>query len=233
MSKDGGQSWQEVSCSVSAKEGIKALRLIAVGQHSESRVYASIGFMGPGWASGWTFCRSNDYGKTFTILSNGVVNQVVESRSNPNLLIGMTGDKPEITMSKDGGIHWTNIGGGVVVEPIIEEFGYPKVFRTWKENKIFGWFDISVVHPVIQIETDPLDENTFYCLTYKGIYVTRDLGKTFRLLPLAIEYMHGVNSFAVDPVDGRFIYATVKQSDLYRSTDRGCTWNRLELPKFQ
>jgi hypothetical protein len=44
------------------------------------------------------------------------------------------------------------------------------------------------------------------------------------------EYLHSVGEIAVNPVDGRHIFASVKTTELYHSSDRGCTWKKLALP---
>jgi hypothetical protein len=51
--------------------------------------------------------------------------------------------------------------------------------------------------PVRQIESDPKDANTFYVLTWTGLYTTHDLDKTFRLLPTATEYFYQLDAIGV------------------------------------
>jgi hypothetical protein len=54
-------------------------------------------------------------------------------------------------------------------------------------------------------------------------------GQTFKLLPLAIDTYNAVDAVAVNPIDGRYSYAMVAGSYSYRSSNRGCTWEKLKM----
>ena len=80
-----------------------------------------------------------------------------------------------------------------------------------------------------QIESDPEDADCIYVLTEKGLYLSRDAGKSFRLAALAEGRIKAIDRLAVDPGDGRYLYAIVDLGQLYRSSDYGCTWQKMGL----
>jgi hypothetical protein len=209
ISLNRGELWEEISPVINRGGKIERIDLIGVGKHDIGRLYAGINVVGRDYA----VCRSDDYGRTFSVISSEVL-YAVESRADRDLMIGVDrGDENlhrSIMVSRDGGKTWNRTISDIVVD---------KVGNQPRNNR-----------PVRQIESDPQDPDTFYVLTWTGIYATRDWGKTFRLLPLAAEYLYGVDSIAVDPVDNRYIYAVVKGSNLYRSSDKGCTWEKLQSP---
>jgi hypothetical protein len=231
MSHDGGRSWEEVSPQLKSGGTVRNFELIATGMQNSERIYAQIRLSGV--EEDFSLYRSDDCGRTFVELSNEV-SYAVESRADPDLLVGITNVRPGlpigIALSKDGGTHWKRIPSEILMEPLVTDGGQPPVIRTWVENDARDSY-IKNDFQIVQIETDPSDKDTFYIVTGKGLFATRDQGKTFKLLPLAIEYVQAIESIAVDPSDGRYVYASVRKSELYRSMDRGCSWTKLASPK--
>lgn len=230
LSQTGGMSWQEIFPEISGGGKPRNFDLIGIGARQPGRVYAQIRLIG----NDEDFClyRSDDYGHTFRKVTKEV-RYAVESRANPNLLIGVSNLRPGlpigICLSIDGGDHWSRIPSENLAEPLVCDSGQPPIIRTWVEHDSHDTL-INNDFAISQIETDPSDVNTFYVVTQRGLFATRDQGLTFRLLPLAIEYIRGVDNVAVDPNNSRYVYASVKRSDLYRSSDRGCNWQKLEIP---
>ncbi len=143
-----------------------------------------------------------------------------ESRQRPDLSVG-----DGVYKSTDGGAHWTHLGlrdgeqiGKIVVDP-------------HDANRLY----VAVLgHPY-----GPNDE--------RGIYRSSDGGATFERV-LHTDANAGGFDIALDPVDQRTVYASLwaarqspwetlggasfelpqSGSGLYKSTDGGATWTRLE-----
>jgi hypothetical protein len=167
MSPNGGESWEEISPVINSGGRIERIQLIGAGKHDIGRLYAGIRVEG----SDYAVYRSDDYGRTFSVISSEVLN-AVESRADRDLMIGVDRGDEKIMVSRDGGKTWNRTPYDIVVNRVGNQTDNPR--------------------PVRQIESDPYDPDTFYVLTWTGIYATRDWGKTFRLLPLAAEYLSGV-----------------------------------------
>jgi len=101
--------------------------------------------------------------------------------------------------------------------------------RSWKEYPDDRRFYYSGPE-VMQIESDPNNPEWIYILTYKGLYISRDMGKTFELANLARGWIRSIDRIAVDPLDGRYLYATVNLGKIFRSSDYGNTWELIRLP---
>ncbi|HUT02697.1 MAG TPA: hypothetical protein VM163_02260 [bacterium] len=79
------------------------------------------------------------------------------------------------------------------------------------------------------VAIDPRDPNRVFVCTSEGLYLTTDYGDSFHL----VEGL-GINPFFVefDPVDSSAVYASDGWygGGLYRSSDSGDSWDRLETP---
>jgi hypothetical protein len=211
----------EVTPHVNGVDEIRIALLIGVSPRYESRLYARIK------TNKNDFCiyRSDDSARTFTQLTC-VLDYVVESQANPEVIFGLK-EWSGIFVSVDGGIQWIQTNDHDVLSPLrlTKNDKGRNEFRTWDSGGSY------VENRVTQIESDPFDVNTFYVLTFKGLFVTHDLGKTYRLLPIAMDFVQGVDRMGIDPIDSRYLYASVKLTDLYRSGDKGCSWVRVDLPR--
>jgi hypothetical protein len=227
VSINSGARWNAVSPKID-KRNIRWMDLVGTGRHAEGRLYAGVSWDVDG--DNYAMCRSDDYGRSFTIVSHNL-SYVVESRANPEMLIAVT--RPikhphhEIVTSSDSGISWQETKADILNEHLFRNVK-EGVIRTVAESK--GDTIFYNYTPATQIETDPTDIHTYYLLTWTGVYATHDLGASYKLLPLATEFLYGVDAIAVDPVNGRYLYAVVMGSGFYRSPDKGCTWEEIELP---
>jgi hypothetical protein len=231
LSRNNGRSWEEWLPRLAGGGTIRTMMLIGPGTHADGTLYAQIRLTGAD--ENWALYRSEDYGRTFLILSTEV-RYAVESRASRNVLVGLNWSygpwAPRALVSRDRGRTWSTIrSSSVIMEPLFGGDGGLKTWmEPWKEKNadVPRYNDVSVK----QIETDPSDENVFYFVTEKGLYVTRDGGESVKLLPLAVEYYDPIENMAVDPFDPRYLYAVARQTELYGSSDRGCTWSKLAVP---
>ena len=225
-SLDGGKTWLHINPVLLERGVIDEIQLIETGMHDANRLYARV------WTGGSEdFCCavSNDYGLSFDLMSKDVI-KMVESRANPLIWYGMVKLSPWLVLSKDGGSTWASMEGS-------KEFWQPHFenrirgeVRSWKQYPDDR--EIENAFPIDQIESDPKNPDWIYVVTYRGLYLSRDGGKTFRLSSLARGIMHSIDRIAVDPSDGRFIYAVVNLGQFYRSSDYGCTWEKMKLPSI-
>jgi hypothetical protein len=223
-SKDGGKTWMHVNPTVSGGSAIDEIELIETGMHSANRVYARVWI---GGAKDFRCAVSNDFGQTFDLLPEEV-KAVVESRAEPTVWYGMVRSSPWLAISRDSGLTWQSMEGSREFWQPIYRNPVRKYFRSWKQypEDIEDWS----INPIDQLESDPRNPNLIYVLTRKGLYLSRNAGKTFRLSSLARGRLNSIDRIAVDPVNGRFIYAVVDLGQFYRSSDYGCSWERMKVP---
>lgn len=113
--------------------------------------------------------------------------------------------------------------------------------KTWK-----AILSISENTGVTDVVIDPNDPNTLYCASYQrrrhrwtlinggpesAIYKSTDAGATWNKLRTGLPTVElGRVGLAISPVDSNVIYATVEAADrrggIFRSSDRGGTWER-------
>lgn len=113
--------------------------------------------------------------------------------------------------------------------------------KTWKNI-----LNISENTGVTDVEMDPNDPNTLYAAAYQrrrhmwtlinggpesALYKSTDAGATWNKLRAGLPTVElGRIGIAVSPVDSNVIYATVEAADrrggIFRSSDRGGTWER-------
>ena len=225
-SLDGGKTWVNVNTVIIGGGTINEIELIETGMHDPKRLYARIWYCG---RYDFRCAVSNDYGQSFAFLSEDIT-KIVESRANPAVWYGTVKSSPWLVLSKDSGVTWTSMDGS-------KEFWQPLIavrgggLRSWKQYPS-DKEELLSPYPIDQIESDPRNPDWIYVVTYKGLYFSRDGGKTFRLSSLARGILHSIDRIAVDPSDGRFIYAVVNLGQFYRSSDYGCTWERMKLPSI-
>jgi hypothetical protein len=225
MSTDGGKAWTHINPVVQGGSAIYKIELIETGINSASRLYARI------WMDenkGPRVGVSNDYGRHFELLPEGIL-EIVESRANPSIWYGKR-KETRLIESNDSGKTWTIMEGS-------KEFWQP-LYENYKRRTLQSWKqypddqDQEIRSNIMQIESDPTHPDWIYVLTYKGLYISRDRGKTFRLSSLAYGWIDSIDRIAVDPLDGRFIYAMVDLGKFYRSSDYGCSWELMKPPPF-
>jgi len=238
VSIDGGKTWTHVKPVLEDGGSIEEIELIDTGMHSVSRLYARIQ-SGKDVRIG----VSDDYGRSFRLFQKGL-DDIVESRASSSVLYGRmnrpyfesTGLKAfddefsRLGVSKDGGKSWKVMKGS------LEITGH-KIYRSAtdrEENRSWRQYPDDEEWPVsdgiMQIESDPKHPEYVYVLTTRGLYISRDTGKTFYLSSLAKGWLYSIDRIAVDPLDGRYLYAVVDIEKFYRSSDYGCTWELMPPP---
>lgn len=184
--------------------------------------------------------KTTDYGRTwdpiFDEQSTGSIGDVAVAPSNPNVIYVGSGEglqRPDLSVgngiykSTDAGKTWTNFGlsnglqvGGLAIDPK-------------DENTVF-----------VAMLGHPYGPNS-----ERGVYRSKDGGKSWDKV-LYIDENTGAIQVIVDPTNSNIVYADMwaarmapwengyfaaKTSGLYKSTDGGTTWKKLEngLPHGQ
>jgi len=219
ISRDGGRSWTVVHPQTQEGVHLGSAWIIGTGTRSRGRLYCRGSAVGQIRA----VYVSEDFGMTFRCLNgNGYVS---ECRANPDILYSPSGWGLEVSF--DNGLAWRFLeGSDTLISPIFRDrLGR---FRSWKEGSDDMPYEMA--SGIDQIVTDPLNSNLLYILSFKGLFRSSDAGKTFALLPLARDMFGEIVNIAVDPVEGRYLFAAVGKNAVYVSEDYGCNWRKLDMP---
>ncbi|HEX2609169.1 MAG TPA: hypothetical protein VHK91_17430, partial [Flavisolibacter sp.] len=209
-----------------------------IGPHRGGRTIGAVGvpqqpnvfYIGVNNGGVW---RTNDYGRTWVPIfddqSTGSVGDIVVAPSNPNVLYVGSGEgvqRPDLSVgngvykSTDGGKTWTHLG-------------------------------LEGVQQIGNMAIDPRNENRLYVAALghpygpnpeRGVYRTSDGGKTWEKV-LYKDENTGAIQVTLDPANPDIIYADLwagrqgpwengawdgPESGLFKSTDGGTTWKKLE-----
>ena len=221
-----------------APEYFTAMKWRMIGPHRAGRTVGATGvpsqpnvfYMGVNNGGVW---KTTDFGRTwipiFDDQPTGSIGDIVVSPSNPNVIYVGSGEglqRPDLSVgdgvykSADGGKTWLHIGlregqqiGGMALDPV-------------NENRLF----VAVLgHPY-----GPNKE--------RGVYRTLDGGKTWKQV-LYKDENTGAIQVTIDPKNPNIVYADLwagrqgpwengawngPESGLFKSTDGGETWVKLE-----
>jgi hypothetical protein len=221
LTRDGGKSWKVIHPRTSSGRHFGSIRIIGSSEHVLGRVYAIASAVGEHGAY-----VSDDYGETYRQVSpeNAFV---FENRSMSNTLYSVA--EEGIIVSHDGGYKWKLISNTKEMISLVYSDSSGSNLYTWSDNNHNRQLDLH--DNLIQVETDPNNGNAIYIITYKGLYRSLDGGNGFLLLPLAKDKILEIQSIAVDPIDGKILYAVVGNNGLFKSSDNGCSWQKINLPK--
>jgi hypothetical protein len=224
-SSDAGHSWRRIRSKTSKGNYLGSVRLVGTGALDSKRVYAQISAIGE-----HGIYISENSGETFSPLLNWS-RYVVECRANPTVLFSLK--DAAIVVSNDRGSSWKVMESSrTLISPLfvkateLQHGSRELKMNSWRENDD----DVEWTTRVTQIETDPKDPATFYILSSKGLFRSTDGGQSLWLLPLAENRVNAIDMVAVDPLNGRYLFAIVSGAHLFRSSDYGCSWQEIAIP---
>ena len=110
---------------------------------------------------------------------------------------------------------------GITLRPGLGIFISYDAGETWEETSFN--FQQSQQVSVLKMSWDPIDTNNVYAAATNGIWASRDGGKTWFVK------MAGIicDDIVVNPVENNIVYSTIENDGIYKSTDYGNTWSRL------
>jgi photosystem II stability/assembly factor-like uncharacterized protein len=199
-SDDGGQSWHTLIVHGEEQAAQPSMTALAVAPGRDQGLCVMAG------VSGGVFV-SKDGGETWT----------PTAIATPAPFITVLAVSPDF--ARDGIAFAASMEDGVFRS---DDFGAS--WRAWS----FGLFDIHVLG--LAVSPNFAHDGTVYALTESGIYRSRNTGRSWQLTGFPMDAAP-VLCMAVSPdfaQDGR-LYAGTEEGELYRSTDRGETWQRVAL----
>ena len=169
------------------------------------------------------------------------------SKYLPNSPVAIDPEHPNIiyTGSSDGHIYKSANGGAsfhdmkdigkwvstIAVSPVHTNVLYAGahegIFKSEDAGSSWTKITISSFWSVKEIVIDPENENRIYAIIFPDsshsmLYVSNDAGTHWGTLGVT-----NPNSIAIDPKDSKNIYVASWLSGIYKSTDRGATWSKM------
>ena len=232
VSKDNGSHFEKLGMSFD---------VIAVDPNMPNVLY--------GWSENSSYnvsalFKSEDYGKNFTKIKDvEFAIQIVVDPNDSNTIYLAT--YKGLIMSNDGGKTWdykTNPEIGniefVAINPknsnvILVSGGtglYKSVDRgnTWKKVNFVGVDSGVQDHPNC-IVFDPANPDTVYAGTNYTLLISKDGGETWNKLRAGLN-LFGQETIAIDPANPNKVYVVSFGNGLYRSTDYGKSFSKIDFP---
>jgi len=115
---------------------------------------------------------------------------------------------------------------GTTVRPGIGIFISENGGDTWSPTSF--QFPVSQGISVLKMDWDPKDQSNVYAAASNGVWVSRDGGHNW-----FVKLAAGIaDDIVVNPIDPNIIYSMIENDGIYKSTDKGESWFRLnqDLP---
>ena len=233
-STDGGLSWTKVLDIAAVNEGNPhGARRIVFAPGDASVVYAGFAasnlFSDPhemGFASSFGVWKSVDGGVTWSD-ANGNLPSPASGRNVTSIAISYQNDDIVYVGLREGGIYKT-VNGGTTWTHITNQ-----VENNWGDVWPSG--DPLRRDSFLSLSISPDNDDVVYAGTnIRGLYKTTDGGATWiqivpesELIPFASEDHVHIFDVKVNPTDSTEVYMGEWHSGMYRSTDSGTTWKRI------
>lgn len=147
-----------------------------------------------------------------------------------------TGGNIGVQQSDDGGFTWQRISKGVNgpvdFHAMAVGAANPNLMYGWYQGALQrsqdggnSWEIVTRIPQIIQLVTDPKDENTVYATTPQGLLVSTNKGTDWAS---ATDTLQGaVVALAINPQDPAKILSFSQQLGLAKSADGGKTWEKI------
>lgn len=146
------------------------------------------------------------HSKTDMIPSTGVGGIAVNPQNGDDVIIG-TGEGYFI---------------GTTVRPGLGIFISSDGGDSWRPTSF--QFPVSQGVSVLKMDWDPIDPNNVYAAATNGLWVSRDGGQNWY-----VKLANGIaDDVVINPQDPNIIYCIIENDGIYKSTNKGENWNRLD-----
>jgi photosystem II stability/assembly factor-like uncharacterized protein len=211
LSEDGGQTWQNASQGYTGAQ----THWVSVETGNPAIVYA---------ASRSGIWRSDDGGTTWYGLRNFADDHsgpaaewgaIAADPARPATVFAADGDLPLILKSTDRGASWQAQLAPEGITGTVADYA----FAPSAPDTIYaGFANINCAQKIGGCED-----------ATGGIAVSRDGGQSWQIAPGDLLRDKAVVDLAVDPTNSQVIYAAVAYNGLYKTTDGGQSWTKLDL----
>jgi hypothetical protein len=204
-SNDNGMSWAKRRA-IWSETGLKISWFVDVAYDyaNPEVLYATVllGKVG----DNWHLFMSRDGGGTFILLARNVYNFAV-SQTNPRIIYATT-FAGGIIKSVDNGLTWSEIGQKSFP---IERPGIAK-------------------NPLpMEVQVDPSNGDRVFVRSSKGFHRSEDGGVTWCRVDLGVGGQYETCNFIIDPQDTRIMFLGTYDKGMFKSGDRGCNWEAVDL----
>jgi photosystem II stability/assembly factor-like uncharacterized protein len=232
---DGGISWRAINSGLAAM-GINAL---AIDPVNPSIVYA-------GSSSGGVFKTVNG-GENWTAINNSLLDHDIQALTldtqNPEILYAGT-ESHGIYKSTNGGTNWSAINSGLnnnVVRRLAINPQNPQVvyagthygdgiYRTTDGGEHWGVIGDNLANSSVRtIAVDPQNPGIVYAGSDSGFFKSTDGGDHFSSLG---NMPDAFVALAIDGQNSAIVYAAGFASGIYKSANRGTTWQQINNKLF-
>jgi photosystem II stability/assembly factor-like uncharacterized protein len=189
-----------------------------------------------GGADGGGVFRSDDRGVTWRFAGNGLGTRpacslAVDARASGRV---WTVAANELWRSADGGQYWlpldrpgTAIPLAIVADPRTSNRLYLATDQGLLRSQDGGvtWSEVPGLpsDQVVDVIVDPQRPQHLFVATYGGVYRSLDGARTWTAITPRVTYSYA-SALALDPKDGRTLYAALSNGSVNRSTDAGAHW---------
>jgi len=214
---DGGQNWVGFSGG--------GTRLVIDPTNPATLYGGSLGFVGSSSVGG-ALSKSTDGGQNWTSLTESLpgylfglglaIYDLAIDPLNTSTLYAAT--STGVVKTTDGGSTWTTINSGlpkgVIQTPAFSRQGQPL-------------FPLAPTEPVQALAIDPVNPDTLYGGTTRGVFKTTNGGLSWTGSGLITQ---SVYTLAIDPANSSTIYVGTQDGGVFKSTDGGQSWSSSGSP---
>lgn len=236
---DGGFNW------VPSNTGLINLRIVtlAIDPIQPTTLYA--GSFGTDGTNGAAY-KSIDKGENWIQISNEMDGAYVSSLLLDPLTSSTiyAGTSNGVFKSSNSGVEWTQLDTGstdpyildMVIDPITPtnlyavDFGTPNQGLIKSTNGGNNWSDINAGSwdtEILRLAIDPQTPTTLYAGTWVGAFKSTDAGENWNEINTGLGDYAIIDVLIVNPINPSTLYASKRDSDIYKSINGGENWYPL------
>jgi hypothetical protein len=146
-----------------------------------------------------------------------------------SVLMGINPLNPDLMFSQGEGGILRSVDGGKVWRPVGQS-DLLNLYPLDEDERTLGVLPRpSARLAVKEFVFGPTSESVVYLRSWKGIHRSMDGGDTWALLNFGFDRLNAVNSFVVDPLQPKRVFAGTDRG-LFMSEDQGCKFVKMQMP---